>query len=387
MNKNCTIITYNNLNGGVDTFLTTLIDGFYSTLYCNEDHPGLPQYNYIIKILRYKTFLSIFKKRLGQNLGKKLYNLLMIFSFGIGSFIESIYVYRQLKDLEKNVLIVSGGFPSTHILQYLACKLSIGHNIVYNIHNYTYYNNIRNIFDMWFLLKTKTLKIKIITVSLSCSINLANNRYLSNIKKISYIYNPLKINNEGAYFIRIFKQVDKNKIKICIVANFEPRKGHENLVKIIEYLEDYKLKKFEFNLYGKCEGKYYHFLRQLLTKKYINSIVYFHDFICNKELIYKSNDISLILSQDYESFGYCAAESLAFGIPIVSTDTGALPEIIGENGLIFYKRDFKKASLLILNLVENPDLYQRKAIEGVKYANERFGHKYIRKRYKHEFSI
>jgi glycosyltransferase involved in cell wall biosynthesis len=311
----------------------------------------------------------------------------MIYSFGIMQFIESIYVFRQLNNIEKNVLVVSGGFPSTHILQYILCKLSVNHNIIYNIHNYSYYNSIKNLFDFWFFFKISNIKIKVITVSNNCALNLRNNRYLSKFKSINYIYNPLRINNQLNKDSNITSCVKLDTIKICIVANFEPRKGHQYLIEIINNLESYKLSKFEFNLYGLCEGKYYKYLKNLFSKNFYNSKIFFHGFIENKEIIYNSNNISLVLSQDYESFGYSAAESLIFGLPVISTDTGALPEIIGSHGLIFEKMDFKKAASYIIYVTENFEHQNNNSDLRRKYALELFDYKKIRDQYKNEFVV
>jgi len=40
----------------------------------------------------------------------------------------------------------------------------------------------------------------------------------------------------------------------------------------------------------------------------------------------------LIASQVFESFGWTAIEAMRMAVPIVSTNTGGLPEVIGEDG-------------------------------------------------------
>jgi glycosyltransferase involved in cell wall biosynthesis len=49
--------------------------------------------------------------------------------------------------------------------------------------------------------------------------------------------------------------------------------------------------------------------------------------------LYASSAVAVIPSE-YEGFGLPAAEAMACGTPVVSTDGGALPEVVGEAGRI-----------------------------------------------------
>ena len=53
---------------------------------------------------------------------------------------------------------------------------------------------------------------------------------------------------------------------------------------------------------------------------------------------YSSSSIAVVPSI-YEGFGLPAAEAMACSIPVISTDGGALPEIVGEAGLIVPVKD------------------------------------------------
>lgn len=59
-----------------------------------------------------------------------------------------------------------------------------------------------------------------------------------------------------------------------------------------------------------------------------------------------------------ESFGWVNAEAMACGIPVVSTDTGAIPEVVvhGECGLLVPPRDAEAMATALLSLADSPSL-------------------------------
>ncbi|MBN7799040.1 glycosyltransferase [Parahaliea mediterranea] len=56
----------------------------------------------------------------------------------------------------------------------------------------------------------------------------------------------------------------------------------------------------------------------------------------------------------YEGFGLPAGEAMACGVPVVSTDGGALPEVVGDAGVIVPARDVSALAEAIAGLLEDP---------------------------------
>lgn len=56
----------------------------------------------------------------------------------------------------------------------------------------------------------------------------------------------------------------------------------------------------------------------------------------------------------YEGFGLPAGEAMACGVPVVSTDGGALPEVVGDAGVIVPAKDVSALAEAIAGLLENP---------------------------------
>ena len=63
----------------------------------------------------------------------------------------------------------------------------------------------------------------------------------------------------------------------------------------------------------------------------------------------------------YEGFGLPAGEAMACGVPVISTNGGALPEVVGDAGVLVPVRDAEALAEAIDSLLQDP---QRRASLG-----------------------
>ena len=71
-----------------------------------------------------------------------------------------------------------------------------------------------------------------------------------------------------------------------------------------------------------------------------------------------------VVPSEYEGFGFPAAEAMACGVAVVSTSGGALPEVVGDAGIIVPCKDAQALAAGIRKLLVNPELRDRLAQEG-----------------------
>lgn len=88
--------------------------------------------------------------------------------------------------------------------------------------------------------------------------------------------------------------------------------------------------------------------------KEVNNKVIFTGFIPNKELykIHQIADIAVVPSMFEEAFCLAVVEAMASGLPVITTDSGAIPEIVDDTCAFMIKRDEE----LIQNMTEKLEL-------------------------------
>ncbi|HKI73781.1 MAG TPA: glycosyltransferase family 4 protein [Pseudomonadales bacterium] len=72
----------------------------------------------------------------------------------------------------------------------------------------------------------------------------------------------------------------------------------------------------------------------------------------------------VVVPSVYEGFGLPAGEAMACGAPVISTCGGALPEVVGDAGLLVPVRDPAAIAAAVSRLIENDEERHRLAIAG-----------------------
>ena len=73
-----------------------------------------------------------------------------------------------------------------------------------------------------------------------------------------------------------------------------------------------------------------------------------------------------------EQLGRVLIEAMAVGVPAIGSDSGAIPEVVGDAGLIFKEDDVDDLYATIEKVRQDEDLRARLSVEGRRRARERF---------------
>ena len=112
---------------------------------------------------------------------------------------------------------------------------------------------------------------------------------------------------------------------------------------------------------------------KLMDKLGITDSVTFRDQIETDELIRLYRTATLVaVPSTYEGFGLPAAEAMSCGTPVVSTTAGALPEVVGDAGILIPPADSAALTNAIAHLLDNPDKRNEYSILGRKRILENF---------------
>jgi glycosyltransferase involved in cell wall biosynthesis len=150
--------------------------------------------------------------------------------------------------------------------------------------------------------------------------------------------------------------------QLLFVGYVTPRKGVDTLLKAIEILVKEKgMDHLTLNIVGDNvrERDHYQDLKDYSDKAGLGDKVTFRGRVEEKELkdLYSISKIFVFPSL-WEGFGMVLAEAASFGLPIVTTDAGAIPYLIkdGINGLLIPPGDEKKLALAIEKLAKSAEM-------------------------------
>ena len=114
-------------------------------------------------------------------------------------------------------------------------------------------------------------------------------------------------------------------------------------------------------------------IRKLVGSLGIGDIVHFTGRIKNEEFAryYAETTIAVVPSL-YEGFGIPAAEAMACGVPLISTSGGALPEVVGNAGIVVPPADSAALAKAINYLLDDAGERSRLACAGLERVNSVF---------------
>lgn len=179
-------------------------------------------------------------------------------------------------------------------------------------------------------------------------------------EKQSVVYNGIDT--------EIFRPIDEIKKipgKILFVGNVEDgKKGFVYLLKAMKNI-DRRLK-----LTVVDGGSPHRNITGVLMKKYnLYDRVEFTGKVSVDELVRHYNESILSLTPSvYEGFGFPAGESMACGTPVISSDGGALPEVVGDAGIIIPVRNSDAVSEAVNSLAfdqKRLDRYRDAGLERI----------------------
>lgn len=147
---------------------------------------------------------------------------------------------------------------------------------------------------------------------------------------------------------------------------------HKNLVSLIQAFATLPI---EYDLYlaGSRDRRCTPELERLVKELNLVDRVKFLDYAYYSELpILLNQAIALILPSLWEGFGLPALEAMGCGTPVIVSSLGALPEVVGEAGILIDPHRIETISEAMKALIQDPnlqkDLHKRSLAQAKKFS-------------------
>jgi glycosyltransferase involved in cell wall biosynthesis len=168
---------------------------------------------------------------------------------------------------------------------------------------------------------------------------------------------------------------DRATIHIVMVARIVKAKGIFEFIKAISLL-DYSITKFKVDIVG--GGEDLEQAKAYCVSLNISSRVTFHGWKSSEQIKEFLKQSHLFVLPSYnEGFPNSILEAMAHGLPVVSTNVGAISESVidGENGFIVKIKDSISLAAAINEYLHNPSLLEIHSIYSLNIVSERHNRK------------
>lgn len=160
-------------------------------------------------------------------------------------------------------------------------------------------------------------------------------------------------NGIDTHMFRPLPHIQKRPYRLISTASSDqPLKGLPVLLHAIHNLKN-TLPDIELVIIGSLKkgGE----AERLVKELNLEATVQFRSRLTSEELVEEYNQSLIAVCPSlYEGFGLPAAEAMACGLAIVSSNGGALPEVIGDAGVVVPAGNSEALEKAILHLIQNP---------------------------------
>ncbi|MBC7748208.1 MAG: glycosyltransferase family 4 protein [Methylotenera sp.] len=184
--------------------------------------------------------------------------------------------------------------------------------------------------------------------------------------KIQVVYNGLPLEN---FKIDYKQEINPEVISIFCIGHLIPEKGFQTVISTCNSLKE---KGIPFFLTIAGEGILKNKLMAQAEHELANHSFEFVGNITNQSDYLNQSDIVIVPSLWQEGFGYTVAEAMLMKKVVFGSDSGAIPEVLGNQKIVFQAGDSNKLLELIEDYYYNKDKYNLIAEELYQRARDNF---------------
>lgn len=235
----------------------------------------------------------------------------------------------------------------------------------------------RKIYINFFLSQSVKKSSAVVTVSESSKKDILKIYPILKSEKVFVIYNAA----DRKFEVRDINELSKDRADdlqkkynlpkdfVLYVGKIEERKNIKGILKIADLMHE-RNKKIKFLLVGNKGYMGYKELKEEIGKRRNKNVLRI-DYIDDKDLPYIYNLAKVFLFPSfYEGFGLGVLEAMQSGVPVMTSNTSSMPEIVGEGGLMHEPYDYDNFLNGIIKLLEDKDFYNQMQKKGLSQARK-----------------
>ena len=385
------LYTENNVIGGVDTFITTLVNNWPNaqdefTVLCNEDYVGyerlkskLEKNNNYLSSHNFNHFYKFSRAKLDST-NLRIQHKLFVSIFIILRYLNFLFLIlkmsRFFKRLDHDYLIVvNGGYPGGDSCRAASIAWRRAHKSRPGIHSFhgcvaaspAYSKIVENQID-------KSINKSVsawVTVSNSCLESMSLRKYLAKSEKKTFIYNgidnPLSVTEAQIDKFREALSFEKQDQLILMLASYETRKGHKLAIDAVSLVIK-EIPRIKLLMCGSGTDSEIRTVEDSIKSAGMTKNVMALSYQDSVQVLLASSQLLVVPSQYEESFGLVIVEAMSNHVPVVATSIGGIPEVIedGLSGLLCQPNDPRAIASQIITVLTNKPLNEKLIENGFK---------------------
>ena len=188
-------------------------------------------------------------------------------------------------------------------------------------------------------------------------------------KKVRTIYNGV---DTQRFHPKVHRSGKNGFLTIVFAGRLIPEKGVDLLIEALRRISETTDQKVSLQIAG--TGPQQSELERLASEA-LRGQVEFLGQVGDMPGLFGSADLAVFPSRIDESFCLVVAEAMACGTPVIASDAGGIPEVIGRDGragLVFHNGEVADLESHIRNLMAAPELRARMSLAARERAEQEF---------------
>jgi glycosyltransferase involved in cell wall biosynthesis len=159
---------------------------------------------------------------------------------------------------------------------------------------------------------------------------------------------------------------------ILSLSTLEPRKNINQTIRcFLKIIEQEKIQDLNLVLVGAKGWKYDNIFAEISKNPVLKDRIITTGYVADEDLaaLY-SGAIAFVYPSFYEGFGLPPLEAMQCGVPVITSNTSSLPEVVGDAGIMVDPKDSDMLCHSLLEVYNHPDLRQSMSQKSLAQAKK-----------------